>query len=1058
MKARWLHISDFHFAGGDPYDRNVVLNALVASLRRFQDQGHGADLVFATGDIAQKGQASEYAAATDFFDAVLKELGLGRERLFVVPGNHDVDREEGVGLLRSLDSGESADKYFQPDRAKHHITSKQAAFLAWYNGYFDGIRRFPERTTCGPVETVDLPDGRVGVLPINSALFCQGDDDHGKLWVGRRCLEEALAALKAQKPDLSVALLHHPLDWLHDEEGTNIKAALERDVDLILRGHLHRSDAAASLGVAGEALHIAAGATYQKRKWPNRAFFARVEGGQVELFPIRYEDSPQEAWTLDTSLFPGPGYRRSFPIPRLSTPTSPPPSPPPPPPPPPSSSAPRTNIPALRKLTLVGRDGLLAQVGAALGAPERDSVLVLRGAPGVGKSELAREYARRNAHRYPGGAFVVEAGGRAIAVGLAEIGRAHLDMSFPPDLPLDDQGVRVARALRAAPCLLIFDNVVAVDDILPWLPPAGTPGHTLLTSLLDSWGAVAPDLVVEPLPDVDALTLVEQLAGAEIARSHGAALLRQAGGLPVQLVPASATLKKEAERGRLDVVGLSLEPSTERSFGGVYQLLEPSAQLLLHAAARLESQAIASAALAEHLTAGANWTEALFRHHLTACLDLHLLDGAASLRMHQLFAAFLNAHPVAPALTDSFQRVVAAQARALVAAARDVATQPNRADLAARLFLFQPDAARWTVPGASLTVDDALKVGRALYEIGRFEEALAWHMWAVENADQEASDDSVGHERKGAGLHNVGACLSRLGRYAAAQDWFGRAVAEKEQGDVHGRVDHASLGVSLQAVGMCLFHLGRYAAAQGSFERAVAETEQGDVRGRVDHESLGKSLHVVGMCLLGLGQPAAAQDWFERAVAEMERGDVHGRVDHENLGRSLHQVGICLLNLGQPAAAQDWFERAVAETERGDVHGRVDHENLGRSLHQVGICLLNLGQPAAAQEWFERVVAEKEQGDVHGRVDHASLGVSLHEVGNCLFRLGQPAAAQEWFERAVAEKEQGDVHGRVNHQSLAISLKAVGVCLSKLDRPDEAQVWFARAAAETAIPNEPGVG
>ncbi len=1007
MKARWLHISDFHFAGGDPYDRSVVLNALVASLRRFQDQGHGADLVFATGDIAQKGQASEYAAATDFFDAVLKELGLGRERLFVVPGNHDVDRDEGLGLLRSPDSGESADKYFQPDRAKHHITSKQAAFLAWYNGYFDGIRRFPESTTCGPVEAVDLPGGRLGVLPINSALFCQGDDDHGKLWVGRRCLEAALAALKAQKPDLSVALLHHPLDWLHDEEGTNIKAALERDVDLILRGHLHRSDAAASLGVAGEALHIAAGATYQTRRWPSRAFFAKVEDGQVELFPIRYEDSPQERWTVDPSLFPDPPYLGTFPVARLARPQAPSPFPLPPP----SLAAPRTNIPALRKLTLVGRDGLLARVGAELGAPERDSVLVLRGAPGVGKSELAREYARRNAHRYPGGAFVIEAGGRAIAVGLAEIGRAHLDMSFPSDLPLDDQGVRVARALRAAPCLLIFDNVVAVDDIHRWLPPAGTPGHTLLTTLLDSWGAVAPDLVVEPLSDADALKLVEQLAGAEIARSHGAALLRQAGGLPVQLVPASATLKKEAERRRLDVVGLSLEPSTERSFGGVYQRLEPQAQLLLHAAARLESQAIASAALAEHLTAGAGWTEAMFRRHLTACLDLHLLDGAATLRMHQLFAAFLNAHPVAPTLADPFQRVVAAQARALVAVADEVTDQPNRADLAARLFLFQPDAARWTVPGAGLTADDAFTVGLALYEIGRFEEALAWEMWGLEKANQESSDDSVDHQRTGVGLHNVGASLSCLGQPAAAQEWFERAVAEAKQGDVHGRVDH---------------------------------------------ESLGKSLHEVGLCLSHLGQHAAAQGWFERAVAEKEQGDVHGRVDHASLGRSLHEVGICLFYLGRYAAAQEWFERAVVEKEQGDVHGRVDHASLGVSLHVVGMCLSRLGQHAAAQGWFERAVVEKEQGDVHGRVDHASLGSSLHEVGVCLSRLGQPAAAQGWFERAVAEKEQGDVHGRVDHESLGISLEALGVCLSKLDRPDEAQVWFARA--EAAIPNEPGVG
>src|SRR4051794_24494287 len=156
MRASWLHISDFHFKGGDPYDRDVVLRALVRSVREFRERGRQPDLIFATGDVAHSGQDSEYQAATAFFDALLAAAGLDRRRLYVIPGNHDVDRGQGVGLARTLGTREEADAYFGPGVPKGHIAQKQRAFLRWYNRYFEGLRTFPDASTCGPVEAVDL--------------------------------------------------------------------------------------------------------------------------------------------------------------------------------------------------------------------------------------------------------------------------------------------------------------------------------------------------------------------------------------------------------------------------------------------------------------------------------------------------------------------------------------------------------------------------------------------------------------------------------------------------------------------------------------------------------------------------------------------------------------------------------------------------------------------------------------------------------------------------------------------------------------------------------------
>jgi 3',5'-cyclic AMP phosphodiesterase CpdA len=317
MTACWLHVSDFHFKSGDAYDQDVVLRALVRSVAEFRRNGRQPDLIIATGDVAHRGQESEYRAATKFFHELCAAAGVDKRRLYVVPGNHDIDRALGVGLVRTMETREEADVYFGPSFPKPHITQKQRAFQHWYDQFFDGIRLFPKTSTCGPLEVVDIGSLTVGILPVNSALFRQGDDDHAKLWVGRRCLDAAVEELNTLGPALKIALVHHPLDWLHEAERSNVRTALQSNVDIILRGHLHETDVEAVAGVMGGALHMAAGAAYQTRRWPNRALYASVHDHRIEVFPIRYEDQPREIWTVDPSVFPEPPHTRTFAIPRV---------------------------------------------------------------------------------------------------------------------------------------------------------------------------------------------------------------------------------------------------------------------------------------------------------------------------------------------------------------------------------------------------------------------------------------------------------------------------------------------------------------------------------------------------------------------------------------------------------------------------------------------------------------------------------------------------------------------------------------------------------------------
>jgi hypothetical protein len=225
----------------------------------------------------------------------------------------------------------------------------------------------------------------------------------------------------------------------------------------------------------------------------------------------------------------------------------------------------RSNIPRNR-LPFLGRDALLEEIATALGDPAREKTLVLHGHPGSGKTELARQFARDAYDRYPGGTFIIDASGGGPPPDLAAIGRSHLGLEYPPDLSLWDQCLRTLLALGAAPSLLIYDGVMDVKWLEAWLPPANAPCHALITTTLDCWGPGWDCREAPPLEDAVALEIVREVGGEAVAARLGAELVRQAGGLPIELVPVAASLAYEARRGRLEEATVAMADEATSSF------------------------------------------------------------------------------------------------------------------------------------------------------------------------------------------------------------------------------------------------------------------------------------------------------------------------------------------------------------------------------------------------------------------------------------------------------------------------------------------------------------
>ena len=91
-----LHLSDIHirYKADESFDLGVVFDPLIERIKEDRKSKKiDVELVFLTGDIAFQGIKEEYDIAAEYLTRLMQEIDLPAERLFIVPGNHDVNRK-----------------------------------------------------------------------------------------------------------------------------------------------------------------------------------------------------------------------------------------------------------------------------------------------------------------------------------------------------------------------------------------------------------------------------------------------------------------------------------------------------------------------------------------------------------------------------------------------------------------------------------------------------------------------------------------------------------------------------------------------------------------------------------------------------------------------------------------------------------------------------------------------------------------------------------------------------------------------------------------------------
>jgi predicted MPP superfamily phosphohydrolase len=269
QRFTFAHLSDIHFAG---YASNAVFDVnsdirreLALDLDQLVLRSGPLDAILIGGDIAGKGKEAEYGAATIWIEELCGRFDVAEERVYCVPGNHDVDQAEiredpvlaalQLSLLRSpLESFDAELEALSTDQA--HPGQLLRAL--------DAYNLFAARYGCAMgadeqhwTQTIETGGLKIHLVGLCSALLCGPADS--------REAEQSQLALGPQgrlprfaDNTFTVMLCHHPPGWLRDRE--ELKPFLER-AHLQLYGHQHSFD----LQPSGAGIRVEAGAVHPAR-------------------------------------------------------------------------------------------------------------------------------------------------------------------------------------------------------------------------------------------------------------------------------------------------------------------------------------------------------------------------------------------------------------------------------------------------------------------------------------------------------------------------------------------------------------------------------------------------------------------------------------------------------------------------------------------------------------------------------------------------------------------------------------------------------------------------
>ena len=456
---------------------------------------------------------------------------------------------------------------------------------------------------------------------------------------------------------------------------------------------------------------------------------------------------------------------------------------------------------------------------------------------GMGKTELATQYAHRYKVNYPGGLCWLDARKPNLAAEIVEFAKFYMKLEVPQNLLTSQEQAKWCWhnwQPQTGLVLVVLDNV---DDVTNWensrqVLPTDNRFCILMTTRLRNLGSTVQQITLDELSPENALNLLTTLLGENDRRVQrepqtAANLCKWLGYLPLGLQLVGAYLAEDPNLSLAEI--LQQLPAQQKSqLEAVFELSWQQLDFMTQCVGQLLSlfaPDIIPWQIVESVSQQLNWAKAdvdearkqLYKRHLIQSVA----EGESCYKIHPLIREFLQGKLVGLNTADDLKKAFAA---ALVEIAEKIPESLTLEDIKL-VQLAIPHLTEVVQNLIDAVQDENLtwvftSLGNFYQGQGLYTLAAPWYekcLLTVQTRLGEAHPDVA------ASLNNLAGLYNSQGRYNQAEPLFLQALelSKRLLGDAH-----PSVATSLNNLALLYDSQGRYDQAEPLYLQALEIRQQ----------------------------------------------------------------------------------------------------------------------------------------------------------------------------------------------------------------------------------------
>ncbi|NDJ21944.1 tetratricopeptide repeat protein [Nostoc sp. B(2019)] len=702
--------------------------------------------------------------------------------------------------------------------------------------------------------------------------------------------------------------------------------------------------------------------------------------------------------------------------------------------------------PAVPFERFVGRETELQNLHQQLQTSQQVAIVAVAGMGGVGKTELANQYAKQHLPNYQGGVCWLSAQGIDVGIQILRFAELKFKLIAPDDWELADRLRYCWQNWQQGEVLLVFDDVTEYKtQVQRYLPPESPRFKALLTTRL-GFDRTLPQLSLGVLKPLAAMKLLKSLVDRERLKSEpwvARRICKFLGYLPLALelvgryldtMPnlSLETLLKRLKKKRLEHEAVAKANPLMRYEYGVVEAFALSWEQLDENAQRLGCRLSLYALADIHLfveTIEDDEEQELKVKTTSDLLKLHLLQpqGKGIYRLHPLIRQFFQMKLDKSSEADEVKTAFTAQ---MVEVAKQISQYPNR-DLIQQLTPFIPHLIEVANQMISYVNDeDLIYIFRGLGWFytgqGLYDQAQPWLQQSVEVTKNRFG---LEHLHVAASLHNLALLYLPTGRYSEAEPLLQQnlELTKRLLGD-----NHPHVASSLNNLALVYDYRGRYNEAEPLYQQALELRKHllGD-----NHADVATSLNNLGLFYSSTGRYSEAEPLLQQTLELTKRllGD-----NHPHVASSLNNLGVLYSSTGRYSEAEPLLQQALELRRRllGD-----NHPNFATSLNNLAELYRFTGRYSEAEPLYQQALELRKR---LLKDKHPDVAFSLNNLAELYRSTGRYSEAEPLLQQALELRKHllGD-----NHPDFATSLNNLAELYCSTGRYSLAEPLYQQALA-----------